>query len=235
MEKVIPPAVGQLVAAERLRDQRMAGEPKLVAPFLGVLNLFFLAYFERFLSGERAAESLAFLLFLESALFTLLAVTRYLSVTGDILRRAALFPTRAWDRFLFTGISNLRRPVTLLWWGSVILALLILSHDTWEEILLPAFLFTLLVLCVQMVLAVLLLKAGKGIAVLWGLLACTFGILVASLLFGEQSLIRLLLPVQWVAEAIRGAGEGNLQPTLRALALLACIGGGTIFLARREP
>lgn len=235
MEKMIPPAVGELVAAERLRDQRMTGEPKLIAPLLGILNLFFLAYFERFLTGERAADSLALLLFLEIALFVVLAITRFLSVTGEVLHRAALFPMRAWDRFLFAAISNLRRPVTLLWWGSVILAFLILSHDTWQEILIPALLFTLLVLCIQMVAALLLLRAGKGIAVAWGLLACTFGILIASLLFGEQSLLRLLLPVQWVAEAIRTAGEGNLLPGIRAFALLACIGGGTLLLARRQP
>jgi hypothetical protein len=237
MSSVVLPVVRELISVERLREQRSADEPKLVAPMLGLLNLFFLAYFERYLTGERSAETLALLIFLEITLFVILAVTRYLSVTGETLRRAALFPTTAWDRFIFSGISNLRRPVSLLWWGSVVLAFLILAHGSWAEVFLPTLLFSLLVLCAQMVVSLLLLTArkgeGSGGAIVWALLAFVSGIAVVSLLFGERSLLRVLLPVQWVAEAIHATGVGNLRPSLHAFGLLSGLGGGTLLLARR--
>ncbi len=240
MEAVIaslPPVVRRLLSAESLREQRGAGEPKLIGPVLGLLNLFFLAYFERYLSGERSAETLALLLFLEMDLFVVLALTRFLSGTTGTLRRTAIFPTTAWERFAFAGISNLRRQVVTLWLGSVILALLILGHDSWIEVVLPPLLFSLLVLCAQVAISILLLTAGKreggGGVIVWGLLASVFGVAILSLLFGERSLLRVILPVQWVAEAIHAAGEGNLQPSLRALALLLGVGGGGILLARK--
>jgi hypothetical protein len=237
MRTILPPVVGELISVERLREQRSADEPKLVAPMLGLLNLFFLAYFERYLTGERSTETLALLIFLEITLFVILAITRFLSVTEETLRRAALFPTTPWDRFVFSGISNLRRPVTLLWWGSVVLAFLILAHGSWTEVFLPSLHFTLLVLCAQMMITLLLLTAGKaggnGFAIVWTLLACASGIAIVSLLFGERSLLRVLLPVQWVAEAIHATGEGNLRPSFHAFALLFGIGGGSLILARR--
>jgi hypothetical protein len=233
--RILPPAVRRLIDIERLRGQRSADEPMFVGPILALLNLFFLAYFERYLTRESSADTLALLIFLEISLFLALAIARFLSVTGETLRRTALFPTTSWERFMFTGLSNLRRPVSYLWWGSVILAFLILAHGSWAQVVLPALLFSFLVLCTQMVIAILLLAAGKGGGgtIVWALLAIALSTAVASLLFGELSLLRLFLPVQLVAEAIHGTGSGNLQPSLHAFALLAGLSGGSLLLARR--
>jgi hypothetical protein len=233
----VRPVVSELTSVERLRAERGEDEPRLVGPVLGILNLFFLAYFERYLTGERSAETLALLLFLEISLFVTLAVARYLSVTEETLRGASIFPIAPWDRFVFTGLSNLRRPVVLLWWGSVVLAFLILDHGSVAEVILPALLFSLLVLCAQMVVSMLLLasrkREGSGGAMVWGLLALVFCTAVASLLFAERSLLHVVPPVQWVAEAIRATGTGNLQPSLHAFALLCGIGGASLLLSRR--
>ncbi len=69
--------------------------------------------------------------------------------------------------------------------------------------------------------------------IVWGVLAVTFAIVIAALLFGEMSFLRAFLPVQWVADAMGAAREGNPQPSVRALAMLLGIGGGGLLLARR--
>jgi hypothetical protein len=233
----VRPIVSGLMIVEHLRAQRGEDEPRLAGPVLAILNLFFLAYFERYLTGEWSAETLALLLFLEVSLFVTLAVARYLSVTEETLRRGALFPTSSWDRFVFTGFSNIRRPVVFLWWGSVVLAFLILDHASIAEVILPSLLFSLLIICTQIVVSLLLLasrkREGSGGVMVWGLLALILCAVIASLLFGERSLLRVVLPVEWVAEAIRAAGEGKLQPSLHALALLCGIGGAGLLLGRR--
>ncbi len=237
MMPAIPPAVDRLLSVESLRELRGAGDPKLVGPMLGLLNLFFLAYFERFLAEEKSAEILALLIFLEISLFVVLALTRFPGGTGETLQRGAIFPTTPWERFVFTAISNLRRPAVLLWLGSVLLALLVLRHGSWFEVMIPALLFSLLVLCTQVIVSLLLLTAGKqtggGGIVVWGLLASMLSIAAVSLLFGEESLLRFVLPVQWVADAIEAAHDGDLQPSFRALALLVGLSGGGLFLARK--
>ncbi len=237
MTAAVPPAVRHMLSVETLQERRGAGDPKFVAPVLALLNLFFLAYFERYLAGERSAETLALLLFLELNLFVVIALTRFLGGTGQTLRRSAVFPTTSWERFLFSGISNLRRPVVGLWLGSVILAFVVLGHSTWVEALLPPILFSVLVICVQAVLSLLLLatagREGAAGMIVWGLLASILGIAIASLLFGEWSLMRFILPLQWVADAIRAIHEGDLQPALRAAALLVGLCGGVLLLARR--
>ncbi len=237
MNSPVPLALRYMLSVETLQERRGAGDPKFVAPVLALLNLFFLAYFERYLAGERSAETLALLLFLEVNLFVVLALTRFLGGTELTLKRSAVFPTTAWERFLFAGISNLRRPVVGLWLGSVVLAFVALGHSTWVEAMFPPILFSALVVCVQALLSLLLLatarREGAAGMIVWALLASILGIAIASLLFGEWSLMRFILPVQWVADAIRALHEGNLQPTLRAAALLLGLGGGALLLVRR--
>lgn len=233
----LPPTVQQLLFVDTLREQRGAGDPRFVGPVLALLNLFFLAYFERYLVGESSADILALLIFLEVILFTVLALTRFLGGTEETLIRGAIFPTSSWERFAFSAISNLRRPVIGLWLGSVVLALVILGHSSWVEVVFPSLLFSLLVLCTQAGLSILLLafrkRDGGGGMMVWGLLAAAFSVVIVSLLFGERSLLRFVVPVQWVAEAIRAAREGNLMPSVRALAVLLGLGGGGLLLARR--
>lgn len=216
---------------------RGAGDPKFVAPALALLNLFFIAYFEQYLAGERPVEIRALLVFLEATLFVILALTRFLGGTEQTLKRGAIFPTTAWERFLFSGISNLRRPVVTLWVGSVALAFVTLGHSSWIEASVPPILFSLLILCLQAVVSLLLLWSAKreGTAgmIVWGMLAAVLGVVTASLLFGEWSLMRFLLPVQWVAEAIRATRDGDLFPSVRAIALLLGLGAGAALLARK--
>lgn len=232
-----PAAVRHLLLVEMLRERRGAGDPKFVGPALALLNLFFLAFFERYLAGETSAEILALLIFLEVVLFAVLALTRFLTVTEETLRRGAIFPTSAWERFFFSAISNLRRPVVALWLGSVVVGFVTLGHSSWVEAIVPSLLFTLLILCTQAGMSLLLLTAAKrdggGGVIVWGLLASVSCVAIAALLMGEQSLVRFVVPVQWVAEAIRATREGNVALSLRALALLLGLMGGGILAARR--
>lgn len=217
-------SVTRLVRVEQLKEERRASTPRLFAFAFGLANLFFMAYFERFLADDHSGRSMQLLLFVQGWVFLALSATQFQNSTADTLNKAAIFPASSWDRFLFTSLSNLRRPIIILWWGGTVLAFLVLLHQNLGEILLPAILFSLLILLLQLMLSSLLLFARRMdasvTAMLWTLAAFLLILTLISLILRTQELISLVLPVKWAATAITGLKENSYLPVLR--------GGGLI-------
>jgi hypothetical protein len=211
-------SVTRLLRVEQLKEERRPSTPRLFAFAFGLANLFFMAYFERFLAEDRSGRSLQLLLFIQAWVFLALSATHFQDSTADTLNKAVIFPSSSWDRFVFTCLSNLRRPIIVLWWGGTVLAFLVLLHQNVGELILPAILFSLLVLFLQSMLSSLLLFARRMdasvSAMLWTFAAFLFILTLISLILRTQELISLILPVRWAAAAIAGLRENSYLPVV---------------------
>jgi hypothetical protein len=160
------------------------------------------------------------LLFIQGWIFLALASAQFQSSAMNTLDKAAIFPTSSWDRFVFSIVDNLQRPIIILWWGGTILAFLVLLHRNLGEILIPAFLFSMLVFLLQSMVSCLLLFARRMAAsvsvLLWSLAAFLIILAVSSLILQTQDLISLILPVHWVAIALTALRENSLLPAFQS-------------------
>jgi len=226
-----------LLAADRLRNS-LKGEAAIVYPAsIGVLNLFFCAYFERFLKNDTGALYLALFLFLESSVYLLMAVAYFMGSTTEFLSKTRIFPTTPSSRILFASLSNIRRAPCGALVASNIFFMLVFYRNSPLAMIAAPILFLLMILNIETVSTIILLVSARisrplaGVAALVAL--CAFAVPVSSLVFHFDTLLTALPVISWATSGIHSAAQGALSPAVTMGGLLAALPIAVVVIGAR--
>ncbi len=202
-----------------------------------IFNLFFCAYFERYLNDDANGFYLSFFLFLETTLYAGISSVSFFSVSFEILAKSRIFPTTPTDRLLFIVAGNLRRPIIFSLVGSNVFFLIIFFRHMMPLAILTAALFILLIIVSELLLATLMLVLMRrsvpleSAAVLLGFLL--FSMLIGSFVFHFESLLAMNPVLRWTVRGILAARQSDTAGILTNAGWLAMTGVFTLILGRR--
>jgi hypothetical protein len=216
MEKglIISTTTGTLLAAEKLRSSGYR-TTRLYPAALAILNLFFCAYFERYLKNDFDGYYLSMFLFLECTLYVGVSSLSFVTTSAEILAKSRVFPLTAVERLSFVVTSNLRRPTILALTGSSVFFVMIVYPSTFSNTLASISLMIALMVLTETLLATTLLAlarrsipSGSAFALL-GFLFVAF--LVTSLIFHVASILGGIPAIKWATMGILAGGSGNTE------------------------
>lgn len=213
-----------LLGVDRRQLESVPRSSRAAPILVGVLNLFFCAYAERYLGEDLGGVFLSLFFFLEASCFIVLVTVQYLSVTEQILSRIRTYPTVPWSRFLFAALAGVRRPVCIVLWGTTSFALLLLNRHSMASSILVPLLYTFLLLDLQLIMTTSLLvvsRRGYPATALIALFAIlTFALLLGFLVFQFTSVLTGMPFLSWAVAGVVAVNEGNIPSALISLSLL---------------
>lgn len=222
-----------LLEADRRRAKVSGEHNRLVAAALGFVNLFFCAYWERFLADDPHGTALTLYFTIQSFLFCILAVSSFWTGSSQIVHRTHIFPVTAAGTFLFVIGAFLRRPavVALIVTNALFL---IINYKASVPVAFASIPFVLLIpiFCSVIVAAGMLFLSvrasalpGVGLLVMAG-----FAIfLVMTVAYGGESLLGAIPPGGWAAHGILAAAKEDWPGTLLyGTLLLGCTAAGSL-------
>jgi hypothetical protein len=125
----------------------------------------------------------------------------------------------------------------VLLWASTLLCLLILHHGSATEAIFVPVLYSLLLLSIQGVIVAAFLVFSRVsqpmtlFAWFGGLLLAV--ILIGAVMFRQESLLDVIVPLHWTSVGIVAARDGNLPAVLLNAAYLILFTAGLIGVSRR--
>jgi len=229
-------ARGLLLSALKLRRRDHPIRWSVGTAVLGVANLFFCAYMERFTGDARGTTTLLPFLAVESGILLTAIAAVYLGEMEVLLRKTALLPYPGRIRFQFTLTALLRHPAILVLWGTAVFALAVIGPTGWIPIIASTvfsiLLGTLLLTCFCTVLTVpaLFRSSGTPIIAITGLFI--LGMVFWSATSSAEHLLAAVLPIRWTADGIGAAqagqfGRAAFMACLLVLPSAACVHWGS--------
>jgi hypothetical protein len=186
----------------------------LVGAGMAIANLFFCAFYERYLVGPGWSEALVTLLAIETGLLITLAMAIQLQLIEPILEQTRIHPVTSRSRFAFVILTLLRHRYIILLWGSAVLSMTLMVHPAPGAIafvilayLLPGIAFVI----ISAALLILLKRwssSGSVALALLALLACLTS--VVTIVFPESRVLDLFMPLRWSIQACTAALQGNV-------------------------
>lgn len=229
-------ARGLLLSALKLRRRDHPVRWSVGAAVLGVANLFFCAYMERFIDGTGDATGLLSFLAVESGVLLSAIAAVFLGEMDLLLRKTALLPYPGWVRFQFALTGMLRHPAILVLWATACFALAVIGPVEWIPLLAGTFfcilLGALLLTCFCTVLTVPTLVHSGGAPVIALAALFILGMVFWSATTSAEHLLAAVLPLRWTVDGIAAAraghsGEAALNGLLLILPTAACLFWGT--------
>ncbi len=229
-------ARGLLLSALKLRRRDHPVRWSVGTAVLGVANLFFCAYMERFIGDTGDSTELLSFLAVESGVFLSAIAAVFLGEMDLLLRKTALLPYPGRVRFQFALTGMLRHPAILVLWGTACFALAVIGPIEWIPLLASTFfcllLGALLLICFCTVLTVPTLVHSGGAPVIAFAALLILGMVFWSAASSAGHLLAAVLPLQWTVDGIAAAraghsGKAALNVLLLVLPSAACLFWGT--------
>ena len=210
---------------------------RLYPAAFGILNLFFCAYFERYLKHDASGFYLSIFLLIEAVLYVTISSTSFFTVSFEILSKTRIFPTASMDRLLFVIKSNIRRPLLLALLFTNAFFLMLLFRDTFWHGLVAAFVFSLLIATCEILLSVTMLilmrrsvPLGSAVALF---AAIVFSIFIGSIVFHFDTLISSIPLIRWTVGGILAATQGEISGMTSNVGWLAFTSAAFFLLGKR--
>jgi hypothetical protein len=202
-----------LLHLDRLKRSERSGRRTAFAIVLPLTNLFFCAYYERFLTSAADRSALDLFLTVQCVVLALLATVHFVSSLREIAHNIRLLPVRTPSLVLAVPAALLRDPLALGILATGIFGLVIMLHP--EPATIPLLIAAVVLLGAgihTLVGSALLVASARsdraaGITLL-GLLAL-LATLLWSLSFRADALPLLLPPVLWASAATEAALHGT--------------------------
>ncbi len=238
MEQVtVPSALGLMLEADHRRQTRHSAWWTIGVAALGLLNLFACAYLERFIGSDRSGEG--FILFLATESFFALLTGAAVANSGleTLARRTRVLPLAAATRFDFVLLALVRHRALLMLTGTAVFAGALLGPATVPGVGGRVVMMTLLMLLLMVLMSTLLIlrirpgAAGRSILASAGLAAAAF--LIATAVMSPGPVLRILLPLRWVASGVAEVEQGNIIPALSNAMYLAIAAAACAWIGRR--
>jgi len=235
--EVTAPHIRLLLQARPGGEGRSTGSRGVRFAAIGAGNILLCSYYERFLQDEAWAGALLTLLFLESVFLAVWVVRHFLSAIAPVLYRASLFGTSSSSRFWFAIIGTGSHPLFLTFWGTTMLAIVVLCASSPGGVLLAMCITLALGLNVVAVFLTVLLFVNRSPDAIGLLLLAGGGLLVvaalASLLTWSSGILATMLPLAWSADGLSAVQRGDLWSAAQSLALLTLFPAAGVLLGRR--
>lgn len=229
-------AASHLLSVDRLRTSEYR-VTRLYPAAVAILNLFFCAYFERYLNSDVTGFHLSLFLFLESSAYAALSTTNFFTVSSEILSKSRVFPTTPTDRMLFVIKGNCRRLMQLSLVGSNIFFVVILFRATPSAAILAVLIFLLFTLTIEILLSVSLLILQRQSLPLEGAIAIAgfvlLSLLLGSIVFHYEILIASLPLMKWAVDGMLGATRNETSGVILSFAMLLITSTLMLVLGRR--
>jgi len=199
---------------------------------LGVANLFFCAYFERFMDAESGQAPLLLLFAVESCFFLATIAGVFVGELEGILQKTTTLPVAGRTRYEFILLAHMRHPAILVVWGTAMLAASAVGPATFAAILSRAvltFLLGLLILvCFSTGLYARARSRRTSAPIVAAVALLLLGIGFISAAASTSHFLAVVVPLQWTVSGIFAAQTGEpLRAGLFAFYLLlpsvACI------------
>lgn len=202
-----------------------------------ILNLFFCAYFERYLKNDATGFYLSLFLLLQAGAYIVLSSTNFFTVSFEILSKARIYPTTPTDRMLFVIGGNCRRPILLSLVGSNMFFVIVLFRETFWGAILAALFYFLLASTIEVFLSasMLIIKRRslplEGAIVVVGFILLT--LILGSLVFHYETLIASIPFIRWTVDGILGAIHLETMKVISSIAWLLTTFAVMLILGRR--
>ena len=225
-----------LLAVERERNMGYRST-RLYPAAVAILNLFFCAYFERYLKDDVSGYYLSLFLFFETVLYVSVSMTAFFTASQEILSKSRIFPVTPAARLLFVLASNFRRPVVLSLAASNVFFIVVLLRFTFPHTLIAALLFILMIAAIEVIFATTaLIMLRRSIPTTGAVAMLTFLLIVflmGAMVFHIESLLRGIPVIGWTTSGIVAARAGNASTSLLNLAWLGLISLAGLVAGRR--
>ena len=227
---------GNLLVVDRLKSGGYR-TTRLYPAAVAILNLFFCAYFERYLKDDANGFYLSLFMFLESTLYAVVSSINFHRISFEILSKSRIFPATPSSRLLFVITGNLRRPIVLSLVGSNIFFLIVLFRHPVMDALIVGVLFAGLIIVTEILLSTLMLtllrrSIPSGIAAVFlGFLL--FALLIGSFIFHVESLLAMNPLLRWTIDGILSARHSDTVGVLTNITWLGSVGVLALVLGKR--
>jgi hypothetical protein len=226
---------GELSFVVRALESMTETRRMLVGAGVATVNLFFCAFYERYLVGPGWSEALVTLLAIETGLLITLAMAIQLQLIEPILEKTRIHPVTSRSRFSFVVLTLLRHRYIILLWGSAVLSLTLMVHPAPTAIFFVVLSYLLPGISSVIVSAALLTllkrwsSSGSVALALLALFACLTS--AVTIVFPESHALDFFMPLRWSVQSCTAALQGNfwsgclmLAPFL-LLGVLGWVGG----------
>jgi len=203
---------------------------------LGVTNLFFCAYAERFIDDPADTSALLLLLAVESCFFLITVAAVFLGEMEAILRKTSLLPVPVRSRYTFALIGLTRHPAVLVLWGSAVFALAAVGPATWfalpARVLLVLLLGALILTCFCTALFLATRNRSGASRVIAVTMLLLLGAAFWSATTSAEPLLAAVLPLRWTVDGIIAAQSGDIVRCIVSALLLALPTAGCLLWGR---
>jgi hypothetical protein len=213
----------------RLYEEATHVQRSVIAAVLAVANIFFCAYFERYVAGPSWQQELVTLLAIETGVLILAAMGVYLQSVDPILKRTRVHPLTPGSRFAFIVAALMRHRYVLLLWGSGVFSMTLLVHPDATSVplvvlsfIIPGAAFIVLSIALLVVMERWTSSGAVALAGL-GIVACITG--SVAVVFPESRVLEILLPLKWCVLSCAAALEGNYRQCLLLLVPFLALSG----------
>jgi hypothetical protein len=174
-------------------------------------NLFLCGYFDELIRNDPGTHYLTLFIGLETALSMLFTIAYFIGSVREVLQKTKSYPISSSARFLFVLLSALRRPIFLGFFFTNCFFLCVFFWKTRVLMGWAVILYSLLMLDVQLIVAVLAVLYEKisfaGVGVI--LLFISFVLVTSSVLFHQDYLFGGLPLIQWVVNGLTAVRTGE--------------------------
>ncbi len=203
-----------LLSLLRLRRRNHPATWSVGIGVLGVANLLFCAYFERFINTHTDESGLLVLLAVESCFLLTVIGAVFAGELEGILRKTTTLPVTQHMHYQFALLALVRHPAILVLWGTAVFAVAAVGPATVTAMLFRAelalLLGTLLLTCFCTLLYARA-RGGSTSAPVIAVAALTLlAIVFASATVPAEHLLSAFLPLQWTVDGIIAADAGDV-------------------------
>jgi hypothetical protein len=199
---------------------------------LGVANLLFCAYFERYIDAQSGQAPLLLLFAVESCFFLATIAGVFVGEIEGILHKTSTLPVAGRTRYAFVLLAHVRHPAVLVVWGTAVFAASAVGPATFAAICARTVLTLLLGLLILVCFSTALFARARSRATSAPIVAVAalflLGIGFISAVASTTHFLGVLVPLQWTVDGIFAAQTGEpVRAVLFAFYLLlpslACI------------
>jgi len=221
-----------LLSALALRRKSHPATWSLGIAALGVANLLFCAYFERYIDAQSGEAPLLLLFAVESCFFLATIAGVFVGEIEGILHKTSTLPVAGRTRYEFVLLAHVRHPAVLVVWGTAVFAASAVGPVTMGAILARTVLTLLLGLLILVCFSTSLYARARSRATSAPIVAVAalllLGIGFISAVASTTHFLGVIVPLQWTVDGIFAAQTGEpvhavLFASYLLLPSLACI------------
>jgi len=233
MNEAPPDAASLLLIAERKTAPFERSKVRAHPVVFAAANLFFCGAMDHLLKEDPGGHYLSLFLFIEASICFLFSIGFHFQSLREILVKTSVFPATGWDRFLFTVVCIVRKPLTLALWLTAGLFMIVFYRRSPSAAAFGVALFSMMLLdtiLLGSIMALLSIRSVEAMGALFFAIALAMiFLLVGAMVFHTGGILGALPVVSWAASGITAAEAGNgIGAASNFLYLLAMMVAGVV-------